>query len=422
MDTGSDQSVGGLLQAGIAAARSGQDVQARALLMRVVESDEENTLAWLWLSGVVDSLADREICLENVLTLDPNHAAARKGLAWVRKQMAQATLPAEVTAPPTPLPEEEVSSEVSPPPVATAAPETPPAVGKDELSGEHLCPYCASQTRYDDRTCPACGGALWIKVRRRDKRSIWLWNIVAVEMSMTVLSVVALLLLLTAAAYVVLGAYDPFPLVPVYLGLPGNVSPEVESAVLERIPRIYLLPLVALFLYSLVSVVTVYLCWPPAFYLLLGGVAVQLAASVAGMILGGDYGLLCGGSGIVFSIASVFVVLQLQDDFFHDKRRLLFQIDRRAGRGLGPFLRGRQYAEQKMWALAALHFRQALVQMPTERRMDGYVQLAIAYIRFKRYDLAERALADARAFDPNDARLADLATLLADQRPANVHL
>jgi tetratricopeptide (TPR) repeat protein len=75
-----------LLRQGVAAARSGQRERARELLMRVVEQDEENLPAWLWLSGVVDTLDDREVCLENVLALDPNHDAARKGLVLMRQQ------------------------------------------------------------------------------------------------------------------------------------------------------------------------------------------------------------------------------------------------------------------------------------------------------------------------------------------------
>ncbi len=49
------------LRQGIAAARAGQRAQAREMLMQVVEIDEENLLAWLWLSGVVDSLEDRVV-------------------------------------------------------------------------------------------------------------------------------------------------------------------------------------------------------------------------------------------------------------------------------------------------------------------------------------------------------------------------
>ena len=79
-------STGDLLRAGISAAKAGHREHARALLMEVVERDEGNAKAWLWLSGVVDSLDDREVCLENVLTLDPDNDAAQCGLEWIREQ------------------------------------------------------------------------------------------------------------------------------------------------------------------------------------------------------------------------------------------------------------------------------------------------------------------------------------------------
>ena len=88
-----------LLREGIAAAQSGERERARDLLVRVVEQDEENVAAWLWLSGVVDSLEDREVCLENILTLDPEHTAALEGLDWVRQQK-------ERQAPPVASPKE----------------------------------------------------------------------------------------------------------------------------------------------------------------------------------------------------------------------------------------------------------------------------------------------------------------------------
>src|SRR5512136_3034708 len=69
-----------LLRQGIAAARDGQTETARRLLTQVVEQDERNAAAWLWLSGVVESLDDKQVCLENVLTLEPGNQAAQAGL------------------------------------------------------------------------------------------------------------------------------------------------------------------------------------------------------------------------------------------------------------------------------------------------------------------------------------------------------
>ena len=104
-----------LLNDGIAAARSGQAAQARDLLMQVVEADENNESAWLWLSGVVESLEDRQVCLENVLALNPDSVAAQKGLAWIDQQRTKQGLPPAAAAP------------AETPPPSAPDPETPPA-------------------------------------------------------------------------------------------------------------------------------------------------------------------------------------------------------------------------------------------------------------------------------------------------------
>jgi len=69
-----------LLQRGIALAKAGRREEARDILLQVVEQDERNESAWLWISGVVDTDDDKAIALENVLTLNPNNEWARRGL------------------------------------------------------------------------------------------------------------------------------------------------------------------------------------------------------------------------------------------------------------------------------------------------------------------------------------------------------
>jgi hypothetical protein len=69
-----------MLKKGIAAVNAGRKAEARRLLMRVVEQDERNELAWLWLSGAVDTDRERRICLENALVINPNNRMAKRGL------------------------------------------------------------------------------------------------------------------------------------------------------------------------------------------------------------------------------------------------------------------------------------------------------------------------------------------------------
>jgi hypothetical protein len=69
------------LRQAVAAAKAGRKTEARHLLETVLDADERNEQAWLWMSGVVESDEERIICLENVLTINPQNQAARKGLA-----------------------------------------------------------------------------------------------------------------------------------------------------------------------------------------------------------------------------------------------------------------------------------------------------------------------------------------------------
>jgi hypothetical protein len=107
-----------MLNKAILAAKAGRNVEARQLLEAVLDADERNERAWLWLSGVVDTNEERTICLENVLSINPDNQAARRGLAMLRAAHAPirplptpgAPGPAVSAAPPSP------ETTTSPPP------------------------------------------------------------------------------------------------------------------------------------------------------------------------------------------------------------------------------------------------------------------------------------------------------------------
>ncbi|MFC1976421.1 tetratricopeptide repeat protein, partial [Chloroflexota bacterium] len=116
-----------LLQEGIAAAKAGQTERARQALMRVVELDEKNTQAWLWLSTVVDDPADKHTYLYNVLELEPGNKHAWIGLTRL-EEMAE--------LPPAP----ETSS-------TKPATSEPSRSGKykrlsSKQDGDTFCPFC----------------------------------------------------------------------------------------------------------------------------------------------------------------------------------------------------------------------------------------------------------------------------------------
>lgn len=103
-----------MLYEGALAVKQGRTAEGRALLMQVLERDEQSELAWLWLSGAVDDPADQQVALENVLAINPKNQDARDGLGWLRRRAAAGRAPAPppeaggTWVPPPPLDENEV--------------------------------------------------------------------------------------------------------------------------------------------------------------------------------------------------------------------------------------------------------------------------------------------------------------------------
>jgi hypothetical protein len=69
-----------LLEQGISAALTGRREEARALLAQVVEADERNEQAWLWLSGLVEEPEEIRTCLEMYCT--STRIMSRPSRAW----------------------------------------------------------------------------------------------------------------------------------------------------------------------------------------------------------------------------------------------------------------------------------------------------------------------------------------------------
>ncbi len=411
-----------LLQTGIEAARSDHPDRARDLLMHVVELEQENTTAWMWLSSVVDDLQDKEICLENVLTLDPGNTAARRGLAWVRGEIAK-TVPPEkeikdqgIVPVPPPLFDEPAPAAPEPPPVeADPRPKEPWDYPVDLF----LCPYCAAPTQAQDQKCPRCGQKLWVNLRRRTEPSWWLMNAITFQIFAIIFYVTVPLVLLTYAAYKLENSFDPFTLLPIYLGQESNVAPQTAEAAFKMIPSWIVWPFLALALYSLAMLIGTYFRWKPVFYLLLCGAGVRMALSIAAIAVGKYYALVCGGAGALSAALTFFIIFQLEDDFMDDRERIYFAIGRKIKSGVALISQGRSYARQNMWALAVLYLRAGVARMPEQ--IAGYTSLISAYLHLGRYDLAESTLGQARRLEPHHPQIAELETLLHQQQAENDH-
>lgn len=143
-----------LLRRGIAAARARREEEAREILTRVTDLDERNEQAWLWLSGVVASLEERRVCLENALSINPANFYAQAGLRWVNQQIS----------PPSALEECCPRCRSAIPPTARACPQC-------GLPLVVACPVCRQYVEVERATCPGCG---WMLGDSRGGARYWL--------------------------------------------------------------------------------------------------------------------------------------------------------------------------------------------------------------------------------------------------------
>ncbi|MFD3165083.1 tetratricopeptide repeat protein [Herpetosiphon sp. NSE202] len=180
-------------QAGVAALKSGNKALARQHLMQVVEQDENNEQAWLYLAGALEDPQEMRISLENALHINPQSSRAKQGLEWLRKQhpaMFVEPTPAIAEAAPVAtapaytgatlaLADMPLSSNAIPdqPSAPGPAPMTQPAIvaqpnpvavpALGEVPDILPCPRCGAQTRYAEQRCRQCGMTLTIKADRQ---------------------------------------------------------------------------------------------------------------------------------------------------------------------------------------------------------------------------------------------------------------
>lgn len=75
-----------LFREAVKLAKSGRRVEARNLLLELVDGNPDHELAWIWLSQLVDDPEDRIIALENALTINPNRPETAVRLETLRQQ------------------------------------------------------------------------------------------------------------------------------------------------------------------------------------------------------------------------------------------------------------------------------------------------------------------------------------------------
>jgi tetratricopeptide (TPR) repeat protein len=379
------------LQEGVAAARAGRAAQARALLLRVIEIDKHNVQAWYWLSQVVESPQEREICLENVLALDPGHMAVQAELADLRRQQAEA----------------EASVLLSKEALEAAIPLTAKEQLSADIAVEPLpCPYCGALIGADERQCLICARDLYIKEPKSKKHSIhslglvigwfalashtWLGLVVyyifsglasAADASPGSQSTLRMLGELLGFEDLGVGMLD-LPLGPVLVagGTILAFSLFVAWGLYRRIRFFYWLTVALILLYLLTIVYRV---------------ATAESVSLLGVVLQG---------GIFFwAIGFAFIAY---DKFAWVERRLDAGLDRDVQSYSALYARGREYAKQGMWAKAACHWSKAVALSP--EHPEYRTALASAYINLGLSEQALEHLHKVQQIEPHNPQVREL--------------
>ena len=430
-----------LLRQGIAAAKMGQKETARNLLTRVVEQEEHNLTAWLWLADAVDSLDDKQVCLENVLTLDPENQAARKGLDWVREQRAAAQsayvpplisdMPASGAIPLTPAQailrprasEAEPSvtkpkvSRVSESPDAWVEAGPPPSqdivnAAANEFAEETLCPYCAAPTQPKDKKCPKCHGVLWKHSRKNPGGSTAFWFLLGTILIGTLWGVYAFIVILTMrfGQMVASGQLTPEQFLGLYVGIRA-VPPDIAETVLTGLPPQFFWAFAISVTVQFVQVVLLYLRWQPMYWFLVGMAVLSILMAIGRLATGSNPQ---NGISVGLSLLPLIFLFRIEDDFAMEHERYWCAPDKDVRSHSAFYQRGREYARKKMWAAAAVHFRRAMAGSPTN--VAYHLALVTAYAKLNRYERARSVLRDAQRLAPDNPDVREMADLLAGVR------
>jgi hypothetical protein len=132
-----------MVREGINAYKAGNKEEAKVLLLKATDLDQMNEQAWLWLSGLMESVPDQRTCLENVLAINPNNERAKQGLSFLTGQTSAGNpspFAASSAPPPAPSPTsiEWSVPDDSPPPSAAAPVDASPMIPDDWVSNLNL--------------------------------------------------------------------------------------------------------------------------------------------------------------------------------------------------------------------------------------------------------------------------------------------
>ncbi len=381
------------LRRGIKAAKEGESAHARDLVSAVVEADKKNETAWLWLSEVVDSPEDRQICLQNVLVLNSESEPAQRGLARLAGHIEQAT-GRDV--------QEFVKIEIEPisPAAAILYPERQvrdwtwsdsievqqnKSIGLKNNSNFDdvwekdypICSYCAAEITLDDQRCPNCHRKLTASQYLYGRPSPDFFLFITFLLGLLMLSVLAMVFNLILRGSLVNMVWNAI-LVPILFVLVAGVFMRKFWA--------YSASIVVLLM--TLSVMVLSMMFGPESKdvvqeVLNDGLIKTLAERPIFYVLAPLEQFVFPVQFVSVLLAFLYGIFRVGPDFDRVKYRLEARIDKGLNDSSQFYVGGKNYAQLGMWAKAVLHFRRAVALEPA--RISYQHSLAEAYSRLGYY-------------------------------------
>lgn len=425
-----------LLKEGVQAARDGRKADARRLLLQVVEQDERNEKAWIWLSYVVESDDDRLVCLENVLAINPDNGSAKKGLARLNEAGVTAEPPPEpVQVSPAPELPEVVDNvvRVERPPISAAAavlyPErqvmelpwdertdlkSVPAVAYESRTKYNdiweketeICAYCAAEVNYDDRVCPQCKRRLSVSQFVYPKYSADMIVYFVLFLGTSQLFFVHALVDLIIEASLLKVAWDVFLFLVLFV-LSGAIVMRQFWAYTTSI-----LILILIFLSRVFNILTnqkeVGLAIPTDGVAYFSAMADSPFITLISPVL--DY--LVPFQMLAIFLALLYGIFKAGPDFERVKTRLVARVEKDLHDGSAFYAAGKMFAKKGMWASAVLHFQRAAAHEPNRAFFHYSSGKAFAQLGF--VERAMDAFSNARRLTTNPELMTEINLAIED--------
>ena len=408
-----------LLKQGIAAVKRGDKENGRILLMKLLEMDERNEQAWLWLSGAVEDKEERIICLENVLAINPDNELAQKGLARFgakstsgpsksenkkRIVMVQEEVPVSpasaILYPHRHIKEVEWSD-----PTADLQPTEQVGFASDDSYDDvwsrnvDICGYCAHELEFDDRKCPHCNRNLIVKSYQYERES-------------TSLTAYWVLLFAISQFYLIQGFLDIIVLRNLLLAFFSfamtGIFFVVAFGIFLRKNWAFVTSIVLLVMIVLSGVLSLLIPLDlSALNLEIYDVSiVRVAEGLAGTAYVGLRGLRV----LTAVLALAFALFKVAGDFEHVHKRQIAVLSKGLSTGTDYHMAAKKLVKVGLWASAVLHWQRASAVEPARIVYQRDLGKAYAHLGFTQR--AKDVLQSAQARNKNEILRVEIQEIL----------